>query len=292
MKVPPPQEPVDWDEVVRLRTEECLSYAEIARRLGRSPAHVRKGLIERATPVPRSSQSRKKGTRRGKRLYWTWVRMMRRARKSGEEGAVPLHVCKAWDRFEVFHDWAVDAGYRKGMTLALRPGRRVFSPSNCFFESPSAHNSRASDRAHQRKRWNGRAADVDWTRAGRLCAKGWTGESIAAAFGVSVNTIARGEAGESRLLAGGGKRVLGVPSPTLAQAERRQAHATARVARPLGRPLGFPERLDEPAGRTRALRMRGPRCSVRAQTIVRRIERGIDPETAITAPPFRCPAQV
>ena len=58
----------------------------------------------------------------GKDLYAKW-------RNIGRNGR-----CEEWNDFNVFCGWAMDNGYRSGMTLKRMDGRKEFGPDNCYLQ--------------------------------------------------------------------------------------------------------------------------------------------------------------
>ena len=136
--IPEPREPIDWEEAARLY-RNGLSYAEIARRMGRHAQSIRTGLLAHGVrPRKRTPISKK---RHGERLYRIWKGMRYRCSNPKHAsyrhyGAKGIRVGREWDKkFEPFYSWALQSGYRAGNSLALRDRAKTFSPRNCFWVS-------------------------------------------------------------------------------------------------------------------------------------------------------------
>jgi len=70
------------------------------------------------------------------RLYNTWKNMRYRCenpvRKDWHRyGGRGIRVCKAWQRFENFYQWALTSGYKLHLTLDRVKNGRGYWPSNC-----------------------------------------------------------------------------------------------------------------------------------------------------------------
>ncbi|MEW6743541.1 MAG: helix-turn-helix domain-containing protein [Planctomycetota bacterium] len=135
MYIPPRPKPFAWKKARRMYEEEGLSFAEIARRLGRSAQLVRRVLRLHGV-AKRKPQYYRRGEL-GRMLAGKWRSILARCsnphdRLYSRYGALGFRVCREWKRsFGAFYDWAVGTGYRPGMVIELLPGRRLFSPHNC-----------------------------------------------------------------------------------------------------------------------------------------------------------------
>ncbi len=134
MKVPPPRRRVDIEEALRLRTEEGLNGAQIAKRLGFYPETVR-NAIRRGGGTVRPERS-VHGSPHGPALYRLWKSLHKRC-SSPNQRLDPRHggrgrtVSKEWRTFWPFYDWALASGYKPYLSLALAGRSRTFSPRAC-----------------------------------------------------------------------------------------------------------------------------------------------------------------
>lgn len=72
----------------------------------------------------------------GQRLYRIWKQMHQRcenpnARSYRWYGAKGVRVCKAWEKFEPFRDWALNAGYFAKAEIDRKNSAMNYSPKNC-----------------------------------------------------------------------------------------------------------------------------------------------------------------
>lgn len=71
------------------------------------------------------------------KLYYVWNSMRMRCRNSKVEnyrnyGGRGIQVCKEWDRsFEPFYKWAMNSGYKHGLTIDRINVNGNYEPSNC-----------------------------------------------------------------------------------------------------------------------------------------------------------------
>jgi len=130
---PPPPEPVDWDEAERLYREKGLDYTEIAAVFDRHPTTIAKGLQRRGVPRARSPRHRGEV---GRKLYGIWAHVRSncknpRARSYAAYGARGVKVCRDWQTFAPFYEWAVSSGFEPGKSLELVRKGSSFAPGNC-----------------------------------------------------------------------------------------------------------------------------------------------------------------
>lgn len=70
------------------------------------------------------------------RLYATWQNMKNRClnprvKNYPDYGGRGITVCCGWMTFEPFHAWAMDNGYREGLTIERKDINKGYSPENC-----------------------------------------------------------------------------------------------------------------------------------------------------------------
>ena len=72
----------------------------------------------------------------GKKLYHVWGSMKHRCNNPKNKhfhryGGRGIKVCKAWDEFQPFYDWAMSHGYKEGLTIDRINNDGNYEPSNC-----------------------------------------------------------------------------------------------------------------------------------------------------------------
>lgn len=65
------------------------------------------------------------------RLHSIWCDMTRRCRSNPHYFGRGISVCKEWESFERFRDWAVEKGYTDELTIERKDVNGNYSPENC-----------------------------------------------------------------------------------------------------------------------------------------------------------------
>lgn len=156
MVTPPTRRQIDIEEATRLRVEEGLPATEIARRLGFTPAGVRRAL-KRAGVSLRPARNRTKALW-GPQLVGLWRSLHQRCGSRRHPlfpryGARGIAVCPEWTDFWAFYDWAIESGYRKGLNLHLAAGARCFSPATCRWITAQERMDRDGRPGGRRSEW-------------------------------------------------------------------------------------------------------------------------------------------
>lgn len=84
------------------------------------------------------------------RLYFIWKSMRQRCSNPNNSrylvyGAKGISVCKEWNKFENFKNWAMSNGYEETLTLDRRDNNKNYEPNNCRW---------ATQKEQQRNRTN------------------------------------------------------------------------------------------------------------------------------------------
>lgn len=82
----------------------------------------------------------------GTRLYTCWVDMRRRCipaqgKRSQNYADRGITVCRAWQKWERFRDWARNNGYAEHLTIDRIDNNRGYCPSNCRWVTPAQQNN-------------------------------------------------------------------------------------------------------------------------------------------------------
>lgn len=72
----------------------------------------------------------------GSKLYEVWKTMRQRCRnhdnpKYAKYGARGISVCKEWDNYISFYEWAMRSGYKEGLSIERRDVNKGYCPENC-----------------------------------------------------------------------------------------------------------------------------------------------------------------
>lgn len=142
---------------------------------------IRNGHVRSCGHLQRDTASRLKGTHRMSKtpLYKAWEGMKQRCENPNstaykDYGAKGIFVCKEWHNFEVFYSWAIENGYRQGLTIERKDNARGYCPDNCCFTTRQEQNKNT-------------------TRTHRIIGDGliFTAAEAARYVGVSRSTVAR-----------------------------------------------------------------------------------------------------
>lgn len=106
-------------DVLRGKSKQCQTCAKAR-------------LQEKQLKHGESSSRLKKATR----LYRIWNLMRRRcldpkARNYKDYGSRGIRICKEWQEYAPFRDWAQNNGYSEGLTLDRKNNDGDYKPSNC-----------------------------------------------------------------------------------------------------------------------------------------------------------------
>lgn len=78
-------------------------------------------------------------------IYLIWTQMRKRCNSSHYMNECwngrGIKVCKEWDNFMNFYNWALKNGYKKGLTLDRIDNDGNYEPQNCRFVDWSIQNS-------------------------------------------------------------------------------------------------------------------------------------------------------
>ena len=145
---------IDWDEVRRLHLDQGLNSKKIASRLGYSYSAIVTGLKRRGL-----LRKRKTAGREEQRLRFVWHGMRNRCtnpddRQYPDIGGKGYRMCKAWENFERFFEWARSSGARRGLCLTRIDRRKNYTPANCHWLTPEelARSRRAPSKPHKARR--------------------------------------------------------------------------------------------------------------------------------------------
>lgn len=125
------------------------------------------GCLEREN----SMEFVKRGTKHGRKhhpLYYTYRSMLARCYRPthvsyGRYGGRGIRVYPEWGRFEAFYEWAIENGWKKGLTIDRIDNDGNYEPDNCRFADAHVQaNNRSSNVCIT---WRGRTMTLaEWSR--------------------------------------------------------------------------------------------------------------------------------
>ena len=73
---------------------------------------------------------------RDKKLRWVWLAMRQRCINPNNKdfknyGARGISICREWDDYSFFYDWAMSSGYKEGVTIERSDVNGDYCPDNC-----------------------------------------------------------------------------------------------------------------------------------------------------------------
>lgn len=142
---------------------------------------VYQGSLKRGRSVSCGCLNRSADGRKGEHLKNIWTFMLGRCNDPKRHdyeryGGRGVTVCEEWSVFEVFYAWAIESGYKIGLTLDRKDNDGKYEPQNCKWATPieQANNRRSSHlltidgQTRTIMQWS-RESGIEWhTIAGRL----------------------------------------------------------------------------------------------------------------------------
>lgn len=123
------------------------------------------------------------------KLYGVWCSMKNRCQcptsKSFKNyGGRGIKVCKEWQTFEPFREWALSHGYKEGLSLDRIDNNNGYQPNNCrwadrYTQRNNCRNNRFYEykgERHTVSEWS-RIVGIDFRTLGARFRNGWSVES-------------------------------------------------------------------------------------------------------------------
>lgn len=85
------------------------------------------------------------------KLYKSWENMKRRCNYPDKLHAKyykEIHICKEWESFDNFRDWALHNGYIEGLTLERLDITKGYCPKNCTWIPKEKQNINRRNKSH------------------------------------------------------------------------------------------------------------------------------------------------
>lgn len=102
------------------------------------------------------------------KFYKMWCTMIKRCYCESDQayyryGARGIKVCEEWHNYEVFKKWAMENGYKEGLTLDRKNNDLGYSPDNCRWVTMREQNRNHSNNLYITA-WGETKLLVDWSK--------------------------------------------------------------------------------------------------------------------------------
>ena len=119
---------IAWNCVCECGKEKVIAGTHLVSKLTVSCGCYHREKLIKNNPKKRSYSTKS-------RIYRLWEGMRRRCRESDVNAEYyfkrGISICKEWDSYESFHDWAVNNGYDDSLTLDRIDNNKGYFPENC-----------------------------------------------------------------------------------------------------------------------------------------------------------------
>ena len=81
------------------------------------------------------------------KLYEVWKAMRRRTKRENSQayenyGGRGIGICEEWEKdFETFYKWAIENGYREGLSIDRKDNNKGYNPDNCRWTTRKVQNN-------------------------------------------------------------------------------------------------------------------------------------------------------